>query len=108
MKLNKYIFILLIVSLVIIFGCNKTKEEYMTITGTAQETKDGYYINGALLEYSEVEKYDADYNLSTYSGKELEIVGKQKEVDQECGKYEQCRAGQYEIIYDIQSINVIE
>jgi hypothetical protein len=121
MYINKYIFAIVIVSIIFFSGYavkknseniniqNDIKQnKYITIKGTANETKDGYYIGEYVLEHSEIQKYDTDYVLSEYRDKNLEIVGKEKEVNMECDPYVQCRQGTYKIIYNIQSIKLID
>jgi hypothetical protein len=121
MHFNKYIFVIIIVSIIVFSGYaikNNSKNmntqndlkqnQYITIKGVASETKDGYYIGEYVLEHSEIQKYDADFAMSEYSDKDLEVVGTEKEVNMECGPHVQCRQGTYKAIYDIQSIKVIE
>jgi len=121
MHFNKYIFAILIVITIFFSGCvvknnseninnqnNLKQTDFITIHGIASETKDGYYVGDYVLEHSEIQKYDDNYALIEYHDKNLEITGREKEVNIECDPYDQCRQGTYKVIYDIQSINVIE
>lgn len=117
MSINKFIMYLLIINSVFLYSCSMKSicsrqdtqsNECITITGTAEETKDGYYINGYVLEHEEIYKYNDGIVPGGYRSKKIEVIGKIKEINPECNPYEQCRKGPYKVIYDIQSIKIIE
>jgi len=134
-----YIFVILVIFVILIIGIifflrGKVKKnnsintnlqsdfergnEYITIKGIAEYTKSGYRIDGCILEYSEIQKYDASHTGEKYfdkdlNNKNLEVIGKIKEVKTECspnsqGIVSQCIEGPYKAIYDIQSIKILE
>lgn len=61
-----------------------------------------------MVEHEEIQKYDPDYTADTYHKMNIVVVGKEKVVDDECDPYSQCRQGPYTVIYDIQSITILE
>lgn len=120
MQSPKSIFTVLIVSILLVAGCTfgdnpqnentqnaPEQNEVITVTGTAEETKDGYYIDAYLLTHEEIEKYDTDYVWSEYSSKSITVTGKEKTVNVECEPYAQCREGSYKVLYDLKSIKVL-
>lgn len=120
MQSPKSIFTVLIISILLVAGCTTTnntttlenqnipeQNELITVTGTAEETKDGYYIGAYVLTHEEIKKYDTDYIWSEYSGKNVTVIGKEKTVNVECEPYAQCREGSYKLLYDIESIKIL-
>ena len=118
-KLNIIIFItILLMVTMFLSGCkrnednNNNADNNMIITGVAEETKEGYYVNEYVLEHEEIQRYNQEYNTGEYNGKKLEILGEEKKVEIPCetetGEITQCREGSYKIIYNVQSIKVLE
>lgn len=118
-KIKRSLLLVLLAVSLFGFGCVKQKitvestvskntagNEFATIIGKSEETLDGFYVNGYLLEDSEMSKYKSDYKPEDYIDKNLEIKGKVKQVDKVCEPYTQCREGSYQVIYDIQSIKI--
>lgn len=116
-KISRSLFSVLLVVLLFGFGCVKQKadvtvqknasdNQFATVIGKAEETLDGFYVNGYLLEDNEMIKYKSDYKPEDYIDKNLEIKGKVKQVDKVCEPYTQCREGSYQVIYDVQSIKI--
>jgi len=92
-----------------LFGCISINKGSTTIRGNLQETKDGYYINGYAIEELEISKYNPQFNFPDYENKEVEIIGKVKEIEidnctNSSGEISQCRAGKTSYIYEITSI----
>lgn len=117
MSTHKSIYaILLIVSGIFFSGClvNSNPEainsssEFITVSGVAEETKDGYYLDGYVLTHEEIQTYDANYVWGEYRGQNIEVVGTTKAVSVDCEPYTQCREGSFNVLYDILSITVIE
>lgn len=107
----------LIVCILFLGGCgeenrvnevSEVADEFLTISGIAEETKDGFYVDGYVLRYEEIEKYDSSFEVESYKDKKLEIVAKVKDVEDNCesdsGEIVQCRPGVTSFIYDIESI----
>lgn len=117
MLFYKYIFTILIISSVCLPGCciksipgktDNMNNNYITITGIAEETKDGYYVSGYVLVHEEIQKYYGTSSRKAFRNKKLEITGMIKTVNPECPKYDQCRKGPYKVIYDLKSVKIIE
>ena len=116
MELKKYIHTLTIITLIFIAGCadknihSKTVpvNNYITVTGVARETKDGFYVAGFVLVHEEIQKYTHGSSTEKYRDRKIEVTGKVKEVNPECTPYVQCRKGPYRIIYDLKSVKIIE
>ncbi len=117
MRLTEYILIVNIFSAIAVSGCagknihaktDSMNSSYITITGVAGETKDGYYVAGYVLEHEEIYKYYNGNVQRTLRNRKLEITGRIKEVNIPCPKYKQCRKGPYKVIYDLKSIRIIE
>lgn len=89
-------------------GSDDTLNNYITITGIAEETKDGYYISGYVLEHEEIQKYNHGKATGSYRNKKVEIIGKTKKVNYQCSPYDQCREGPYKVIYNLKSVKIIE
>jgi len=93
-----------------LFGCiSKVGDPTATISGKLEGTKDGYYLNGYVIETIDMSKYNGQFNLDDYKDKEVKVTGKIKEIDSgDCknssGEITQCREGKTSYIYDIQSI----
>lgn len=82
--------------------------DYVTVTGTAEETKDGYYVAGYVLGHEEIIKYYHDKKIHNLGNKRLEITGKTKKLKPGCSRFEQCRKGPYTVIYDLKSLKITE
>jgi len=88
---------------------NASDLEYPIVYGLAEDTKDGYYVNGHVLLEEEIIKYKPDYKSGDYSGKHLVITARiRKETNDDCtsptGEIVQCRQGESNYFYDIKSI----
>ena len=55
---------------------------YISVSGIARPTKDGYYISGYILPIEEIKKYDSKYEYTSrkYKDKKLKIIAKVKEI----------------------------
>lgn len=105
----KFLTILLSI-LLILSSCSFAMSK--TITGIAEETKDGYYVENFLLPHDEIEDFDSTYEDGEYDGAVLKIKAKFREVEETCenedGEVTQCREGTYNELYDIELLEVVE
>ena len=109
---NPTLLIVIICLFVILFtNCSESNKK-VTITGVTELTKDGFYINGYVLTYEEIEKYDSEYMKTDLDGLKLKIKGKleafEMEAMSEDGEILQAREGTTTYIYDIETIEIIE
>lgn len=90
-------------------GLNQDKKANQTVTaeGKAQRTLDGYYVNGYLLTDDEIKKYDAKFLNNEFANDVVLVVGKIKEVEEECEPFSECREGISKVLYDVQSIKIV-
>ena len=92
-----------------IFQTTSGGGQYSIVYGLAEDTKDGYYVNGNVLLEEEIIRYKPDYKSGDYSGKTLVINAKiRTETNEDCtnsaGEIVQCRQGESSYFYDIKSI----
>ena len=107
---NSRLYIITLLITILTYGCLSYSE--ITITGEAEQTKDGFHVGDYILTYEEIRKYNGQYMKYDYKWLQLKIVGKVRVYETESksknGEIMQAREGEINYITSIKSIEIME